>query len=81
MSQLPASMKAVEISAPGGPEVLKPVERPLPTIKAHEVLIKVKATGINGPDIMQRKGLYPPPPGAAQPARRWTARRRPAASP
>lgn len=65
MSKLPATMQAVEISAPGGPEVLKPVERPLPVAKAHEVLIKVAAAGINGPDIMQRKGLYPAPKGAS----------------
>ena len=62
---LPATMHATEISAPGGPEVLKPVERPLPVAKAHEVLIKVVAAGINGPDIMQRKGLYPAPAGAS----------------
>lgn len=62
---LPVTMRAVEISAPGGPEVLKPVERPLPAPQAHEVLIKVIAAGINGPDIMQRKGLYPAPAGAS----------------
>ncbi|MGA0024473.1 MAG: alcohol dehydrogenase catalytic domain-containing protein, partial [Burkholderiales bacterium] len=62
---LPDTMHAVEISAPGGPEVLKPVQRPLPAAKDHEVLIKVAATGINGPDIMQRKGLYPAPKGAS----------------
>ncbi len=62
---LPTTMQAVEISAPGGPEVLKPVERPLPRIKDHEVLVQVAAAGINGPDIMQRKGLYPAPPGAS----------------
>ncbi len=62
---LPATMRAVEISAPGGPEVLKPVERPLPATKDHEVLIRVAAAGINGPDIMQRKGLYPAPAGAS----------------
>jgi putative PIG3 family NAD(P)H quinone oxidoreductase len=62
---LPTTMHATEISAPGGPEVLKPVERPLPAIKAHEVLIRVVAAGINGPDIMQRKGLYPAPKGAS----------------
>ena len=62
---LPATMQAVEISAPGGPEVLKPVTRPLPAPKPHEVLIKVAAAGINGPDIMQRKGLYPAPAGAS----------------
>ena len=62
---LPATMQAVKISAPGGPDVLKPVERPVPAIKAHEILIKVAAAGINGPDIMQRKGLYPAPAGAS----------------
>lgn len=62
---LPATMQAVEISAPGGPEVLKPVTRPLPVPKAHEVLVRVMAAGINGPDLMQRKGLYPAPAGAS----------------
>ena len=62
---LPASMKAVAISAPGGPEVLQPAERPVPQPGAGEVLIKVAAAGVNGPDLMQRKGLYPPPPGAS----------------
>ena len=64
-NNLPATMQAVEISAPGGPEVLKPVTRPLPVPKPHEVLIQVAAAGINGPDIMQRKGLYPAPAGAS----------------
>jgi putative PIG3 family NAD(P)H quinone oxidoreductase len=58
-------MKAVEISAPGAPEVLKPAERPVPQPKDGEVLIKVAAAGVNGPDIMQRKGLYPAPAGAS----------------
>src|SRR5687768_14994452 len=58
-------MKAVEISAPGGPEVLKPTERPVPQPQGNEVLIRVAAAGVNGPDIMQRKGLYPAPPGAS----------------
>jgi NADPH:quinone reductase len=58
-------MKAVEITSAGGPEVLKPTERPVPRPGAGEVLIKVAAAGINGPDIMQRKGLYPAPPGAS----------------
>jgi NADPH2:quinone reductase len=62
---LPATMKVVEISAPGGPEVLKPAERPVPQPKDGEVLIEVAAAGVNGPDIMQRKGLYPAPPGAS----------------
>ena len=64
-AKLPTQMKAVEISQPGGPEVLKPVERPLPVPGPGEVLIKVTAAGINGPDLMQRKGLYPAPPGAS----------------
>src|SRR6188508_3751505 len=62
---LPTNMKAVEISAPGAPDVLKPTERPLPQPQENEVLIKVAAAGVNGPDIMQRKGLYPAPPGAS----------------
>jgi len=62
---LPSKMKAVEISKPGGPEVLKPVERPVPEPGPGEVLVKVTAAGINGPDLMQRKGLYPAPPGAS----------------
>ncbi|MGB3289116.1 MAG: NAD(P)H-quinone oxidoreductase [Burkholderiaceae bacterium] len=58
-------MKAVEISQPGGPEVLVMVDRPMPEPKAGEVLIKVSAAGINRPDVFQRKGNYPPPPGAS----------------
>jgi NADPH2:quinone reductase len=63
--QLPTTMKVVEISAAGGPDVLKAAERPVPQPKDGEVLIKVAAAGVNGPDIMQRKGLYPAPPGAS----------------
>ena len=58
-------MRAVEISEPGGPDVLKVVERPIPTPAAGEVLIKVEAAGVNRPDIMQRLGKYPPPPGTS----------------
>jgi NADPH2:quinone reductase len=58
-------MKAIEISAPGGPEVLKVTERPTPQPQTNEILVRVAAAGVNGPDIMQRKGLYPPPPGAS----------------
>src|SRR5436190_15584671 len=58
-------MLAVEISAPGGPEVLRPAERPVPEPRAGEVLIKVRAAGVNRPDLMQREGKYPPPPGAS----------------
>ncbi len=58
-------MKVIAISKPGGPEVLTPSQRPAPTPAAGEVLIKVAATGVNGPDMMQRKGLYPAPAGAS----------------
>jgi NADPH:quinone reductase len=64
MANLPARMTAIGISAPGGPEVLIPEERPVPTPGAGEILVKVAAAGVNRPDVMQRKGLYPPPPGA-----------------
>src|SRR5688572_28550694 len=62
---LPQTMKAVEISAPGKPDVLKLTERPVPQPQENEVLVKVAAAGVNGPDILQRKGLYPAPPGAS----------------
>lgn len=65
MNKLPATMKAVEMSGPGGPEVLSLAERPLPTPQPGEVLIRVAAAGVNGPDLMQRKGLYPAPAGAS----------------
>lgn len=64
-SNLPATMKVVAMTAPGGPEVLKLAERPLPTPQAGEALIRVAAVGVNGPDMMQRKGLYPAPAGAS----------------
>ncbi|WP_454801097.1 NAD(P)H-quinone oxidoreductase [Mucilaginibacter phyllosphaerae] len=57
-------MKAIIITQPGGPEVLQIAERPTPIVKPGEVLIKVMAAGINRPDVAQRKGNYPPPPGA-----------------
>ena len=56
-------MKAIEIATPGGPEVLRVCERALPVLRQGEVLIKVHAAGINRPDVFQRKGSYPPPPG------------------
>jgi NADPH:quinone reductase len=62
---LPQKMQAVEITAPGAADVLKPTERPVPQPQKNEVLVKVVAAGVNGPDIMQRKGLYPAPPGAS----------------
>ena len=58
-------MKAVEISAPGGPDVLRLVERAAPVAGTGEALIRVAASGINRPDVLQRKGVYPPPPGAS----------------
>lgn len=59
-------MRAVEISQPGSPEVLHVVERPEPQPARHEVLIAVKAAGVTRADTLQRKGLYPPPPGASE---------------
>ncbi|NWL77706.1 zinc-binding dehydrogenase [Pseudomonas taiwanensis] len=58
-------MTAIEISQPGGPEVLLPTLRPTPAPRGREVLIRVRAAGVNGPDVLQRKGLYDPPPGAS----------------
>ena len=66
MSQsLPATMTAIEIRKPGGPEGLVPAERPVPQPGKGEVLIKVAAAGVNRPDVLQRQGSYPPPPGAS----------------
>ena len=56
-------MTAIEVREPGGPEALIPVERPRPPIGREDVLIKVAAAGVNRPDVLQRKGLYPPPAG------------------
>ncbi len=58
-------MKAIEITTPGEPDVLKPAERPMPAAAPGEVLIQVKAAGINRPDCLQRRGRYPVPPGAS----------------
>jgi NADPH:quinone reductase len=58
-------MIAIAIREPGPPEVLVPVERPMPAVAAGEVLIKVAAAGVNRPDVMQRRGQYPPPRGAS----------------
>lgn len=62
---LPEKMTAIEITAPGGPEALAPVERPVPRPGPGEVLVRVAAAGVNRPDVMQRQGHYPPPPGAS----------------
>ena len=58
-------MKAIEIREPGGPQVLQPCERPRPQPAAGELLIEVAASGVNRPDVLQRKGLYPMPPGVS----------------
>jgi len=65
MSELPASIAVVEIVSPGGPEALQPARRPMPQPGADEVLIQVAAAGVNRPDVLQRLGRYPPPPGAS----------------
>jgi len=62
---IPDMMRAIEIAAPGGPEQLRLTSRPTPRPGAGEVLIKVAAAGVNRPDILQRMGVYPPPPGAS----------------
>lgn len=62
---LPDVMTAIEISQAGGPEVLVPVTRPVPRPAAGELLIRVAAAGVNRPDVLQRRGFYPPPPGAS----------------
>lgn len=62
---LPADMTAIEISAVGKPDVLRPIRRPLPAPGTGEVLIRVAAAGVNRPDCLQRSGLYPPPEGAS----------------
>jgi len=64
MSALPARITVIGIKEPGGPEVLVPEQRGMPELAADEVLIKVAAAGVNRPDVAQRMGLYPPPPGA-----------------
>jgi NADPH:quinone reductase-like Zn-dependent oxidoreductase len=64
MALLPANMTVIGIKSPGGPEVLAPEQRPVPAPAEGEILVKVAAAGVNRPDVMQRKGLYPPPPGA-----------------
>src|ERR1700751_6434917 len=65
MEKLPAQMTVVAISKPGGPEVLVPEQRALPQPGSDEILIRVMAAGVNRPDVAQRSGAYPPPPGAS----------------
>ncbi|MFC7537764.1 NAD(P)H-quinone oxidoreductase [Sphingomonas sp. GCM10030256] len=61
---LPETMTAVGVDQPGGPEALRTVERPVPRPGPDELLVKVAAAGVNRPDVLQRRGFYPPPPGA-----------------
>ena len=63
MTSIPATMTAIGIASPGGPGMLVPQERPVPRPGKGEILVKVAAAGVNRPDVIQRKGLYPPPPG------------------
>ena len=56
-----STMTAIEIREPGGPEVLQPVQRPVPPVGPREVLVRVVAAGVNRPDVFQRLGNYPPP--------------------
>lgn len=65
MANLPAQMTAIGIPKPGGPEALVPEQRPVPQPRKGEILIKVAAAGVNRPDVAQRTGNYPPPPGAS----------------
>ncbi|MBA5777288.1 NAD(P)H-quinone oxidoreductase [Stappia sp. F7233] len=65
MTELPRFMTAIVAKAPGGPDVLASEERPVPAPGEGEVLIKVAAAGVNRPDVLQRQGHYPPPPGAS----------------
>jgi putative PIG3 family NAD(P)H quinone oxidoreductase len=62
---LPSEMTVIEIAGPGGPDVLRPARRPVPAVADEEVLVRVHAAGINRPDVLQRMGKYPPPPGAS----------------
>ena len=63
MTSIPATMTAIGIKSPGGPEMLAPETRPVPHPGDGEILVRVAAAGVNRPDVVQRKGLYPPPPG------------------
>ena len=63
--QIPTRMRAIEIERPGGPEVLTLVERPVPRPKSGEILVRVRAAGVNRPDVLQRMGRYPVPPEAS----------------
>lgn len=65
MATIPETMQCIEIPEPGGPEALKLGTRPVPEPGQGEILVKVASAGVNRPDVMQRQGVYPPPPGAS----------------
>lgn len=65
VNPLPEQMRAIEITQAGGPEVLLPASRPVPELQQGQLLLKVHAAGVNRPDVVQRLGQYPPPPGAS----------------
>ncbi len=65
-STVPAKMQAISIVKPGGPEVLQLLEHPVPQVGEEQLLVKIAAAGVNRPDILQRMGAYPPPPGAPE---------------
>ena len=65
MADLPSRMTAIEISEPGGPHMLRPVQRSMPEPGEGQVLVRVRAAGVNRPDVLQRQGSYAPPPGAS----------------
>ena len=65
MTRIPESMQAIEIAKPGDPEVDQGAQRLVPQAGSGEVLSEVAAAGVNRPDVLQRKGIYPPPPGAS----------------
>lgn len=65
MATIPETMQCIEIPEPGGPEALKLGTRPVPEPGHGEILVKVASAGVNRPDVMQRQGVYPPPPGAS----------------
>src|SRR5436853_2952036 len=65
MSTVPSQMTVIAVREPGGPDVLVAQTRPVPAPGPGEILVKVAAAGVNRPDVMQRQGLYPPPPGAS----------------
>ncbi|MBV2144750.1 NAD(P)H-quinone oxidoreductase [Falsochrobactrum sp. TDYN1] len=65
MAELPSQMTAIEIAGPGGAHMLRPAQRSMPEPRAGEILVRVRAAGVNRPDVLQRQGNYSPPPGAS----------------